>query len=113
MRKLVEKNPSEPVEVLSWLSRATLDIIGQAGIPLSAVLSRPQNTMRLNRTIGFNYDFQVDALSVGKTPNELNQTFATLFHTNRYVTFLNILQASLPIFRSFVSTNPFGTRYLF
>lgn len=61
MRKLTEKNPSVPVEVLSWLSRATLDIIGQAGIPLSAVLSRPQNTMRLNRTIGFNYDF--DALS--------------------------------------------------
>lgn len=111
MLKLVEKNPSEPVEVLSWLSRATLDIIGQAGIPLSAVLARPKNSMRLNHTIGFNYDF--DALSVGKKPNELNQAFTTLFHTNRSVTFLNILQAFLPIFRFFVSTNSFGTRYLF
>lgn len=111
MLKLVEKNPSEPIEVLSWLSRATLDIIGQAGIPLSAVLARPKNSMRLNRTIGFNYDF--DALSVGKKPNELNQAFTTLFHTNRSVTFLNILQAFLPIFPFFVSTNSFGTRYLF
>ncbi|EPQ51721.1 cytochrome P450 [Gloeophyllum trabeum ATCC 11539] len=43
-------------DALSWLSRMTLDVIGQAG---------------------FGYDF--NALNPDSTPNELNQAFATIF----------------------------------
>ncbi|KAJ7290061.1 cytochrome P450 [Mycena rebaudengoi] len=48
---------SAQIEVLSWLRRMTLDVIGQAG---------------------FNYQF--NAMDMGK-PNELNEAFTTLFHS--------------------------------
>lgn len=52
--------------------------------------------------IGFDYHF--DALSVEKKPNELNQAFTTLFHANRSIALLDILQAYLPFLRYLVST---------
>ncbi|GLB35567.1 putative cytochrome p450 [Lyophyllum shimeji] len=52
-----EHGGTSRVEILSWLSRTTLDIIGLAG---------------------FNYSF--DALNENHEMNELNAAFATLFH---------------------------------
>nr|BAL05140.1 cytochrome P450 [Phanerodontia chrysosporium] len=66
---------SAHVDALSWLSRATLDIIGRAG---------------------FGYDFE----ALTGASNELNQAFSTLFARpiarHRFFAFL---QASIPILR--------------
>ncbi|KAJ7444444.1 cytochrome P450 [Mycena latifolia] len=66
------------IEVLSWLRRMTLDVIGQAG---------------------FNYQF--DALNTKGKPNELNQAFTDLFHSpqaNRNAAF-RLSQAMVPILK--------------
>ncbi|KAJ6605398.1 cytochrome P450 [Mycena vulgaris] len=73
-----KENGTARIEVLSWLRRMTLDVIGQAG---------------------FNYEF--DALETKGTPNELNQVFTELFHSsqaNRYAVF-RLSQAIVPILR--------------
>lgn len=98
IQKLVLENPSEPVEVLSWLSRTTLDVIGLAGIFYTYHVS-PMNR-RINCAPGFDYHF--DALSVDEEPNELSLAFATLFHSNRSIAFLDILQAYFPILQHLV-----------
>ncbi|KAJ7252827.1 cytochrome P450 [Mycena rebaudengoi] len=77
-RQVADENDGGRIEILSWLRRMTLDVIGQAG---------------------FNYHF--DALQVDKKPNELNQVFSELFHSpqsSRYAT-LRIQQAMVPILR--------------
>lgn len=84
--------------MLSWLSRTTLDAIGLAGM-LSAYLVNPMSR-RLDYTLGFDYHF--DALSVDEEPNELSQAFTTLFHANRSIAFLDILQAYFPILHHLV-----------
>ncbi|EIN06514.1 cytochrome P450 [Punctularia strigosozonata HHB-11173 SS5] len=68
------------VDALSWLSRATLDIIGLAG---------------------FNYRF--DSLE-GSKPNELNQAMATMFDATGTWRFFGLLQSRIPILRC-VRTN--------
>ncbi|KAF9497650.1 cytochrome P450 [Pleurotus eryngii] len=63
------------IDVVSWLFRTILDVIGLAG---------------------FNYTF--DALNKNTTPNELNQAFSTIFHSgsnNRMVMLLRIIS---PVF---------------
>ncbi|KAJ6543029.1 cytochrome P450 [Mycena capillaripes] len=63
----VAQDGTARIEVLSWLRRMTLDVIGQAG---------------------FNYQF--DALQPTAKPNELNTVFTQLFHSpqsNSYATF--------------------------
>ncbi|KAJ6462437.1 cytochrome P450 [Mycena sanguinolenta] len=66
------------VEALSWLSKATLDIIGLAG---------------------FNY--KIDALGAepGAAPNELAEAFEALFIGESGFSFLRFLQLRFPIFR--------------
>ncbi|KAL4261304.1 Cytochrome P450 superfamily protein [Pleurotus pulmonarius] len=68
------KEGSARIDVLSWLSRMTLDVIGLAG---------------------FNYKF--DAL-VGE-PNELNQAFSTIFQASTKFEVFPLLQAFFPPFR--------------
>ncbi|KAF8202807.1 cytochrome P450 [Mycena galopus ATCC 62051] len=66
------------IEVMSWLRRMTLDVIGQAG---------------------FNYRF--DALDTSGKPNELNDAFTDLLHSphaNRYAGF-RAAQGIVPILR--------------
>ncbi|KAJ7839965.1 cytochrome P450 [Mycena olivaceomarginata] len=67
------------IEVLSWLNKATLDIIGLAG---------------------FNY--KVDALGTeeGATPNELTQAFDALFARESSFSFMSFLQMRYPILRN-------------
>lgn len=67
---------SAQVEALSWLSRATLDIIGLAG---------------------FGYTF--DALNPAGEVNELNEAFSTLFTPAGRDRFFGFLQATFPPLR--------------
>ncbi|THH09705.1 hypothetical protein EW145_g1826 [Phellinidium pouzarii] len=67
---------SKTIEVLSWLSRTTLDIIGLAG-----------------------FDYKFDALNVNQEPNELNKAFATLLNATGMRSPIRLLQAFFPIFR--------------
>jgi len=66
------------IDVLSWLSKATLDIIGLAG---------------------FNYN--IDALNPDGQLNELNKAFNTVFNTSNGPQLLGILQAIFPFMRVF------------
>ncbi|KAG5639423.1 hypothetical protein H0H81_002291 [Sphagnurus paluster] len=66
------------IDVLSWLARATLDVIGEAG---------------------FGYRF--DALSSQATHNELSAAFAVIFSTARKFRVMTILQAWFPVLRRF------------
>ncbi|KAF8894814.1 cytochrome P450 [Infundibulicybe gibba] len=63
------------VDVLSWLSRTTLDIIGLAG---------------------FNYKFH--ALD-GDKPNELNEAFATSFRSGTSLSLIPVIRAWIPALR--------------
>ncbi|KAF9484959.1 cytochrome P450 [Pholiota conissans] len=74
MREINNPEPNSQVEVLSWLSKMTLDVIGKAG---------------------FNYNF--DALS-GKT-NELNQAFSAIFESATSVSLLAIARQFFPSLR--------------
>jgi len=67
------------VEILSWLSRATLDIIGLAG---------------------FSYSF--DALKLGEESNELGYAFAQIFNSAKSASIFSILQSRIPILRLIV-----------
>jgi cytochrome P450 len=64
------------IDVLSWLSKMTLDVIGLAG---------------------FNYEF--NALNPDEKPNELNNAFRTMFHAGQQVSALPFLQTWIPILR--------------
>ncbi|KLO13381.1 cytochrome P450 [Schizopora paradoxa] len=64
------------IDVLSWLGRTTLDIIGLAG---------------------FNYEF--NALNINEKPNELNEAFSTIFNIESGITFLAVLQELIPVLR--------------
>jgi len=67
---------SARIEVLSWLNRLTLDVIGLAG---------------------FNYKFE--SLNVEGKPNELNQAFGTIFRTSGGNGILFMLLTFFPMFR--------------
>jgi len=77
-RQAEQQNGAASIEVLSWLRRMTLDVIGQAG---------------------FNYQF--DALENNGKSNELDEVFTKLFHSpqaNTYNVF-RLSQAIMPILR--------------
>ncbi|KAJ7087969.1 cytochrome P450 [Mycena belliarum] len=71
-------NGTARVEVLTWLSKMTLDVIGKAG---------------------FDYDF--NALDPSAGPNELNQAFTDLFHSPQSGLYAasRLAQAVVPILR--------------
>ncbi|OJA09059.1 hypothetical protein AZE42_04725 [Rhizopogon vesiculosus] len=64
------------IDVMGWLSKMTLDVIGLAG---------------------FNYEF--DALNSNEKPNELNQAFSVMFSAGQRVSLLPILKAWIPLLR--------------
>ena len=73
------KSGEAQVEILSWLSRATLDIIGLAG---------------------FSYSF--DALKLGEESNELGYAFAQIFNSAKSANIFSIIQARVPILQLIV-----------
>ncbi|KAG0696191.1 cytochrome P450 [Suillus ampliporus] len=64
------------IDILSWLSKMTLDVIGLAG---------------------FNYDF--DALNETEKPNELNQAFSVIVSASQLTSVLPMLEAWIPLLR--------------
>ncbi|KAJ2921253.1 hypothetical protein H1R20_g15838, partial [Candolleomyces eurysporus] len=64
------------IDVLSWLSRMTLDVIGQAG---------------------FNYQF--NALANGEEQNELNRAFSAIFSSNMEFSIITFLRLGFPSLR--------------
>jgi hypothetical protein len=86
---------SARIEVLSWLNRMTLDVIGLAGAPLHRI-PLPLLSLICVRVLGFNYKF--DSLNVEGKPNELNQAFGIIFRASRNRT-LFMLLSFFPIFR--------------
>ena len=85
------------IDVLSWLSRATLDIIGLAGQYFLAIL--PRNRSSLLSTSGFNYRF--NALS--DEQNELSDAFAQMFRAGQKLTIIPFLRGFFPFLRFLVS----------
>ncbi|KAJ7144946.1 cytochrome P450 [Mycena crocata] len=73
--QVVNAGGTARVDVLMWLGRATLDIIGLAG---------------------FNYNFNTLA---SEDQSELGKAFSALFHAGTKINPLRILQAWFPIFR--------------
>ena len=64
------------VEILSWLSRATLDVIGLAG-----------------------FDYSFDALKFGEDSNELASAFSQIFNSAKSANLVTLLQGRIPILR--------------
>ncbi|KAF9036849.1 cytochrome P450 [Panaeolus papilionaceus] len=77
LTELSSTQEAKRIDALSWLSRATLDVIGLTG---------------------FNYDFE--ALTPdGPERNELNKAFKTLFETGGELSIPAVLRGLFPIFR--------------
>jgi hypothetical protein len=70
--------------VLSWLARATLDVIGEAG---------------------FGYGFNSLDASHNEAQNELARAFGVIFSTARKFQVITILQVWFPVLRRFVSAS--------
>ena len=83
-------NEPTNIDVLSWLSRATLDIIGLAG---------------------FNYQFV--SLNPKGEPNALNQAMSQILSPTQHISPALILRQISPIFRVLVSIQgTFNEMYL-
>ena len=94
------------VDMLSWLSKATLDVIGQAGeLNLCALLVSikfcPLNYAAYLSRTGFNYRF--DALNPSLPPNEFNVLFTNLSNYIQEASIIGSLQDAFPILRFIVS----------
>ncbi|KAJ2913200.1 hypothetical protein MD484_g7214, partial [Candolleomyces efflorescens] len=72
----ISKQQDGSIDVLSWLSKMTLDVIGQAG---------------------FNYQF--NSLADGEGKNELNHAFSTIFSSNMEFSFITFLRLGFPSLR--------------
>lgn len=82
------------LDALSWLSKATLDIIGLAGaFDLSYRLTSCFSHLN-SSSAGFNYDF--DALNPQSEQNELNKAFSVIFNTTTTPRVLALLQGFFP-----------------
>lgn len=88
------------VDVLAWLGRATLDVIGEAG---SYVLWDAYfYSSDSHASIGFGYQF--NALS--SQNSELADAFGIIFSTARKFRVLSVLQLWFPLLRRLVSLTP-------
>ena len=95
-REIVKHDGEARIECLSWMNRATLDIIGLAG-----KLSCPTciHVLQL-KSPGFNYKF--NALSDDPEKNELMKAFSTLFKAVQKTSVIPSLRAMYPVLRFLV-----------
>ncbi|KAF7974757.1 hypothetical protein HWV62_11347 [Athelia sp. TMB] len=100
---LADAVPAPPrVDVLAWLSRATLDVIGLAGALCPSSLPDAADLFP-----GFGYEFNaLTPRAPGESGDELAEAFATIFSTARKFRIMTILQVWFPILRRFVSPCP-------
>ncbi|TDL20681.1 cytochrome P450 [Rickenella mellea] len=82
---LFKDNAPKRIDIMSWLSRTTLDIVG-----LAVHLER-----WLRYRTGFDYKFH--SLTVDQEPNELSKALSTLFHADGVIRLIPILKAIFPI----------------
>ncbi|KAJ7691358.1 cytochrome P450 [Mycena rosella] len=77
-RQVTQENNESRIEVLSWLRRMTLDVIGQAG-----------------------FDYQFDTLETKGKPNELDEVFTEMFHSPHAKTYnaFRLAQSIVPILK--------------
>ena len=87
------------VEVLSWLSKMTLDVIGQAGVLSAKFTTSKLGLSLLDAVLGFNYKF--GALS-GET-SALSEAFSAIFESATSLPMIMILRAMFPPLRFLVS----------
>ncbi|TFY81336.1 hypothetical protein EWM64_g2676 [Hericium alpestre] len=118
-----EANKPPSVDVLSWLGRATLDVIGEAGKSMPIYIHRPSFPpfphTETPFTTGFGYQFNslrtarraavpnADPFQGENTAeNELANAFGVIFSTARKFRVFTIFQVWFPILRRFVSVPP-------
>ncbi|KAJ7767227.1 cytochrome P450 [Mycena metata] len=75
-RKIGDNSKSTRIDILDWLSKMTLDVIGQAG-----------------------FDYQFDSLNPDKKPNEIHETFSKLFHSPNRSREIAFRTSSIPLLR--------------
>ncbi|KAH6919107.1 cytochrome P450 [Coprinopsis sp. MPI-PUGE-AT-0042] len=93
----VLKDGGKPINILPWLSRMTLEVIGLAGQS-----SRPEDSEScedriLNTTSGFSYSF--NALTQEYENNELHKAFSKILDTNQGLPLVPILRGMIPALR--------------
>jgi hypothetical protein len=99
------------IDVLSWLSRATLDAMGEAGM----IVTMSIRSMPSFPILGFGYALNslpppgAEPHSTDESENELARAFATIFSTQQHFSILNILAVWFPFLRRFVRP-PFQSR---
>ena len=76
--------PSSRIDVLPWLARATLDVIGEAGF-------------------GYTFHALEAAAERRENENELARAFGVIFGTARKFRVMTVLQVWFPVLRHFVS----------
>jgi hypothetical protein len=87
------------VDTLAWFGRATLDVIGLAGM-FCILHSRDHRIVTVHFIlVGFGYRFN----SLTDESNELALAYGTMFSTARKFRVMTILQVWFPILRGFVS----------
>ncbi|KAF8501170.1 cytochrome P450 [Russula emetica] len=91
------------IDVLAWLSRATLDAMGEAGM-IATMSTRPMPSFSI---LGFGYALNslpppgAEPHSTDNSDNELARAFATIFSTQQQFRILNILAVWFPFLRRF------------
>ncbi|KDQ16690.1 hypothetical protein BOTBODRAFT_106698 [Botryobasidium botryosum FD-172 SS1] len=76
LKKITESGSAYETDVLPWLSRATLDVIGIAG-----------------------FDYQFSALSDGGEANELAKAIGTVFSGTQEFSYFNMLRQMFPVLK--------------
>lgn len=99
------------IDVLTWLGRATLDAMGEAGMSVT-MSTCPIPSFPI---LGFGYALNslpppgAEPHSTDESENELARAFATIFSTQQQFRVLNILAVWFPFLRIFVRP-PFRSR---
>jgi len=100
------------IDVLAWLSRATLDAMGEAGTIAITMSTRPMPSFPI---LGFGYALNslpppgAEPHTTDKSENELARAFATIFSAQQQFRRLDILALWFPFLRRFVCS-PFQPR---
>jgi hypothetical protein len=98
----ISKNGSKPINILPWLSRMTLEVIGLAGtFPLPRNLSERPG---LKNLVGFSYSF--NALTQEYENNELHKAFSKILDTNQGMPIIPIIRGLVPALRFLVRLLP-------
>lgn len=87
------------VDVMPWLSKATLDIIGRAGTLNLPHRLRTAFSLILPHRIGFDYEFN----ALDDTTNELSEAIHSTLNASPRERVFSLLQGTFPVLRLIVS----------